>query len=188
MKQVEQIMIVGSDKVYAIENFYVKHLRNAGVTIHHFAAQTLFYDYYYRNIFNKILFKTGLSAISKKINRLFLEEVAACKPDVVWVFKGMEIMPSSLEKVKKMGITLVNYNPDNPFIFTGKGSGNQFVTDAIGLYDLHFTYNLAIEKTLKERYAVATAWLPFGFEISDELYNQCAAQPEISKSMFSRQS
>jgi spore maturation protein CgeB len=131
-----------------------------------------------------LLFKAGLSGIIRKINRLFIEKVKEVKPAVVWVFKGMELRPSSLEQVKKMGIKLVNYNPDNPFIFTGKGSGNNYVTAAIGLYDLHFTYNLSIEQILQKEYGANTAFLPFGFEISDTLYQTCAKQEELVKACF----
>jgi len=177
-------MIVGSDKVYAIENFYVRHLREAGVAVDHFAAQAIFLDYYQKSIINKLLFKTGLSGIIRQLNNLFIDKVKDLQPDVIWIFKGMEIMPASLEKAKKMGAKLVNYNPDNPFIFTGKGSGNQFITDSIGLYDLHFTYNLSIEKRLQQNYNAHTAFLPFGFEISDDLYTACAEQKEIVKACF----
>jgi hypothetical protein len=149
-----------------------------------FLAQTYFYDYYQAGIFNKILFKTGLSDIIKKINHLFLERVSFFKPDIIWVFKGMELMPSSLEKVRKLGIKLVNYNPDNPFLFTGQGSGNQFVTDSIGLYDFHFSYNLEIEKELRKKFDVETAFLPFGFEISNELFDTCSSETEVVKACF----
>lgn len=178
------MMIVGSDKVYAIENFYVQHFRAAGVMVNHFAAQALFYNYYQQSLLNKLLFKAGLSSIISTINRSFLAEVLKWKPDLVWVFKGMEISPASLKKVKALGIALVNYNPDNPFIFTGKGSGNSFVTKSIDLYDLHFTYNLSVEKILKEKHGARVSFLPFGFEISDDLYNRCCQQPEIIKACF----
>jgi len=177
-------MIVGSDKVYAIENFYVRHLREAGVVVDHFAAQAIFLDYYQKSLFNKLLFKTGLSGITRGLNNQFIDKVKELKPDTIWIFKGMELMPASLEKAKKSGAKLVNYNPDNPFIFTGKGSGNQFITDSIGIYDLHFTYNLAIEKILQQQYKARTAFLPFGFEISDALYAACAGQKEIIKACF----
>jgi hypothetical protein len=179
-----KVMIVGSDKVYAIENFYVKHFRASGISVDHFTAQAAFYNYYQKSLLNKLIYKAGLSTIIRKINQSFIQEVRKVMPDVVWVFKGMEISPSSLRKVKAMGVALANYNPDNPFIFTGKGSGNSFVTRSIDLYDLHFTYNLAVEKMLKERQGSKTAFLPFGFEISEDLYQDCAQQQEIVKACF----
>jgi hypothetical protein len=75
----------------------------------------------------------------------------------------MEIFPESLQWAKQKGIKLVSFNPDNPFIFTGKGSGNSNVTQSIPLYDLHFTYNHEIEQQLREKYRSKIAYLPFGF-------------------------
>ena len=177
-------MIVGSDRIYAIENFYVKYLRQAGVEVLHFPAQTYFYDYYQAGIFNKLMFRTGLSAINKKINRQFLEAVNTFKPAVIWVFKGMEIFTESLEKVKAMGVKLVNFNGDSPFLFSGKGSGNKNVTQSIGLYDLHLTYNSAVKKELENKFGIPAAILPFGFDISNDMYEACCREEEILRVCF----
>ena len=117
-----KLLIVGSDKVYAIENFYVKYLRELGVEVSHFSAQSIFYDYYKKHIFNKLVYRSGLSGIIKQINDRFKTAVEQFKPDIIWVFKGMEILPGSLEWAKAKSIFLVNYNGDSPFIFSGMGS------------------------------------------------------------------
>src|ERR1700748_1967067 len=96
-----RLMIVGSDKVYAIENFYVRYLRELGIEVAQFPAQSLFYDYYQRSLVNKLLFKAGVSGILSRVNVQFREEVAAFRPDIIWVFKGMEITPASLRWVKE---------------------------------------------------------------------------------------
>ena len=56
----------------------------------------------------------GLQAL----NLSLLEAVKQSKWDVLLVFKGMELFPRTLSEIKKMGVTLVNYNPDNPFIYS----------------------------------------------------------------------
>ena len=177
-------MIVGSDKVYAIENFYVRYLQELCVTVNHFCAQSYFYDYYQSNLLNKLIFKAGVSPILRNINILFKESVEAFKPDIIWVFKGMELFPGSLRWAAEQGIRLVNYNPDNPFLFTGKGSGNKNVTDSIGLYQLHFTYNLSIKKRLEKDYGVKTVFLPFGYDIDDDTLRVCRSEEEIVKMCF----
>lgn len=179
-----RLMIIGSDKVYAIENFYVKHLREDNIEVNHFCAQTYFYDYYQAGITNKLIYKIGLSSILKKINQLFKKEVEAFKPDIIWVFKGMEIFPESLIWASGLGIKLANYNPDNPFLFTGKGSGNKNVTDSIGLYDLHFTYNLSIKEKLEKESNAKTAYLPFGYEIANSVLEKCRQEKEVVKLCF----
>jgi spore maturation protein CgeB len=131
-----------------------------------------------------LIFKSGLSGIYSKIARNFKGVVEDFGPDIIWVFKGMEISPDSLSWAKSKGIRLVSYNPDNPFIFTGKGSGNSNVTKSIGLYDMHFTYNRSIQKRIQSDYDARTAILPFGFDISEGLFRQCSEMPEILKACF----
>jgi spore maturation protein CgeB len=179
-----KIIIVGSDKIYAIENHYVKYLREKGAEILHFSAQSIFYDYYQRNTLNKLLFRSNLSGIYSTINKQFKKLVENERPDVIWIFKGMEIFPESLEWAKKRRIKLVNYNPDNPFLFSGRGSGNSNITRSIAIYDLHFTYNLAVKKRIESELNIKTSLLPFGFDISDTLYEDCEREEEILASCF----
>jgi spore maturation protein CgeB len=179
-----KILVIGSDKIFAIENFYCKYLSEVGVNMSRFLAPNFFNDYYQKGIINRIFFRVGISPIYRMINDKLCESVLGERPDIIWVFKGMEIYPSTLKWIKSQGIKLVNYNPDNPFIFSGRGSGNRNITESIGLYDLHFTYNLEIQKKLREKFNVKTCVLPFGFDLSDELFNHCASQVEIEEVCF----
>ena len=179
-----KILVVGSDKIFAIENFFVKYLKEKQVDLFHFPAQSMFYDYYQSGLLNKLIFKAGFSSVLNKINKKFRSAVIAFKPDVIWVFKGMELFPGSLQWAKDQNIKLVNYNPDNPFIFSGKGSGNDHLKKSIGLYDLHLTYNTDVKKKMEARFKIPTAILPFGFDISDELFARCKEQLEICKVCF----
>ncbi len=179
-----KLMMVGSDKVYAIENFYKKYLEAQGVEISLFTAQNYFYGYYQKSILNKILYRASLSGIIPKINKLFRQAVEEFKPDIIWLFKGMEITAASLDWAKKKNIRLANYNPDNPFIFSGAGSGNKNVTDSIPLYDLHFTYNQKVKDKLEKELNLRAAYLPFGFDLPDTLYEECAAQEELIRVCF----
>ena len=179
-----RLMIIGSDKVFAIENHYQRHLQELGVNVHLFCAQTLFYDYYYKNIVNKLLFKAGLSKIHKEINKEFRTQVNKFNPEVIWVFKGMEITPESLKWAKSKNILLVNYNPDNPFIFTGTGSGNKNVIESLSLYDLHFSYNLDIKRRLENEYQAHTYFLPFGYDVPSELLSDIEREQEVIAACF----
>ncbi len=179
-----RLLVIGSDKIFAIENFYVHYLREFDIELYHFPAQSIFYDYYNKNIWNKILFKSGLSNIYKNINKSFQHIINSFEPDVILVFKGMEIFPHSLELVKKKGIKLINYNPDNPFVFSGKGSGNKNVINSFALYDLHLTYSLEVKNKIEKEYKMPVEILPFGFEVAEELYIKCVNQAEIIKACF----
>ena len=179
-----KILVIGSDKIFAIENFYVKSLRQLGVEVYQFPAQSFFYDYYQKDFINKLIFKTGFSTIYKVINKRLKRAVNEFNPDILWVFKGMEIFPATLIWAKNLGIILVSFNPDNPFLFSGKGSGNKNVTDSIGLYHLHFTYNLEIKTRLENEFMARTAWLPFGYNIEDEVFTVAIQQNETCELCF----
>lgn len=183
-KKIGRLMLVGSDREDAIENHFVKYIRRHRGDLLFFPAHTLFHDYYYGSTLHKVLFRTGLSGIYRRINRRFKRAVEEFQPNVIWIFKGMELYTETLSWAKGRGIRLVNFNPDNPFIFSGKGSGNSNITDSIRLYDLHFTYSLEIKQQLEQMGYTPTYLLPFGFEITPEEYDAAAAQEEIVRTCF----
>lgn len=182
-----KLLLVGADNSNAIERHYLKHMQNmsgiAGAEL--FGIQNLFMQHYQKSIFNKVLFRLGYRNIYKKINEQLLRKADEFKPDVVFVFKGMEVLPDTLKRFRSQGIKLVNYNPDSPFIFSGRGSGNPNVIKSLELYDLHFTYSEDIRREMELRHPeIPVRILPFGYELSDELYQLASAQPEIMKLCF----
>lgn len=177
-----KILLIGSDHVWSLEKIYYKYLKELNIDVELFPAQNFFYKYYNRSVINKIMCRAGIAPIINKINKRLKKNIEMFQPDVAWVFKGMEIMPSTLDVIKKK-IFLVNYNPDNPFIFSGAGSGNNNIINSVSKYNLHFTYNLEIQKQL-DGLGYNTAILPFGFDLADELYQLCSAQKEILRPCF----
>jgi spore maturation protein CgeB len=181
-----RLLVIGADSNYAIERFYLKYWKEFGknITLEFFTSQNLFYKYYNKNILNKIIFRLGLSSIYTNINQELNNKIDEFKPDIIFVFKGMEVFPASLTFAKKKGIKLVNYNPDNPFIFSGKGSGNSNITKSIGLYDFHFTYSDEIKKQIDLKFNIPTTILPFGFDIEESVYNLVKNKGEINRVCF----
>jgi spore maturation protein CgeB len=179
-----KILVVGSDHEAALEQYFTKYLTEDGVENKLFPAQGIFYKYYNASVVNKIVFKLGLSSIYKKINQQLFSVVESYKPDIILAFKAMEIFPATWKQLKAGGIKLINYNPDNPLLFSGAGSGNKNVTDSIPLFDLHVTYDKKIAEELSKRYQVKTACVPFGFDVSDELLHACEREQEIIKVCF----
>lgn len=184
MNKFSKLLIVGSDEVWSIERIYAKHLATEGLDVTIFPAQNIFFRYYYRSILHKIIFRLGLSKIHDKIGEQLLELVDQIRPEVIWVFKGMEIKANIIRQLIAKGIILVNYNPDNPFIFTGRGSGNSNISESSPLYHLHFFYNREIERELKSRYQARTVPLPFGFELDDALVTKAESQEEVLRCCF----
>lgn len=179
----KKILLVGSDQVWSLERVYLKYLKQARVEAELFGAQSIFYQYYQSSLLNKIFFRAGFSNIYKSINQQLLERVRVFRPGIIWIFKGMEIFPATLRELSGMGCILANYNPDNPFHFSGAGSGNKNITDALHDYHLHFSYSFSI-KSMLEAMGLNARLLPFGFEVSEEVYTQARAQQEVIKTCF----
>jgi len=179
-----RLLIAGSDEIWSLEKYYAKYLEDAGVHVRMIPVQSIFYKYYHKSLVNKIIYKAGLSDIGTVIEKEVKAVIQEWEPDILWVFKGMELTPGLLNWAKGRGIRLVNYNPDNPFLFSGKGSGNKNVTDSIGLFDLHFSYDQDICKRIARDYKIPCRILPFGFELSEGLFAECSAQEETIKLCF----
>lgn len=178
-----KVLIVGSDHEAAMEQYFTKYLTVAGVPNKLFPAHGMFYKYYNASVINKVLFRLGLSSIYKKINVQLLEAVEREKPQVLLFFKGMETFPQTLKQLRRRGIKLTNYNPDNPFLFSGPGSGNKNVTNGIPLFDMHFTYDHEVLQKFRDM-KLNAGYIPFGFDISDELLTECEKEAEVLKLCF----
>lgn len=174
---------MGADYQWAIENHFVKHFSSRGSTVELFPAQRFFYEYYYKNIGTKLICRLGLSRIYQEINANLLKRIEDFEPNVVFVFKGMEVLPETLVDMKKKGVKLVNYNPDNPFIFSGYGSGNKNVSESLKLYDLHLTYNLEILEKLKSM-QLKSEFFPFAFEEGIDRAPELIEAAEVLKPCF----
>ena len=159
-----KILIIGSEYSWSIERIYKKELEALGHKVELIAVQNMFYDFYYKSVLHKLIYRVGLSTILTKINRILLNKVNNESYDLIWVFKGMEIFPETLKKLKKKTIRLMNYNPDNPFILSGRGSGNKNVTNSISLFDLHLTYDAWVKDKIEKEFKIRTEMLTFGFD------------------------
>lgn len=123
----------------------------------------------------KFLYRFFPQAIVSMMDAVFIQQVIAFKPDVVVVFKGMEISKHSLIQIRKLGVKLVNYNFDHPFAHFSRGTGNRYVMEAIPYYDLHITYSTFIARELYNRYQLLTAIVPFGFHLTDTQFEEVMA-------------
>lgn len=136
--------------------------------------------------FYKFVYRVWPALIVRMMDNLFLRQVNAFKPTVILIFKGMEISRWALKKIRRQNIRLVNYNLDHPFHFFSRGTGNRFVEQAIPFYDLHITYSSIIAADLQKLYNVKSAWIPFGFHLTPEQFQQVMHEnrPEILRVCF----
>lgn len=178
-----KILLVGSDLPMSIERIYAKYLRELGAEVNHFTAPDMVFDWHSKKIINKVLFRTGINRGYASVNRQLTDIVYSWKPDITWVFKGMELYPRTLAALK--GKTkLVNYNPDHPYIIVSRGSGNKNVTDSVPLYDMHFCYHSGLIQKIRNQFNIPAVFLPFGFEMTEEDYEAAVGQPEINRICF----
>lgn len=115
-------------------------------------------------------------------NRTLSKEVEAGDWDVLFVFKGMEIRPAVLRKLRR-NILLVNYNPDNPFIYSGIGSGNLNMTKSFPLYHLYLTYDRKVATQIEDS-GIASGVVPFGFEDNRRFDITLDPKDEINRACF----
>jgi hypothetical protein len=166
-----------------LEHHYVRYLADHA-TVFTYPAEEVFNDYYHASPVHKVLYRLGLSRIHRTVGEGLLAAVEQERPDVVWVFKGMRVTPAVLQALRDRGIRLANYNPDHPFLFSSRGSGNRNVTDSIGLYDLHLCYSRAVMERISSSYGIATARLPFAMELPEADYAAIEEVPEIARACF----
>jgi len=178
-----KILIVGSDKPWAIERIYKKYLTELGADIHLYQAPDIVFDKHSKNIIRKILFKTKIITGYPEVNRGLIEQTDNLKPDWIWVFKGMEIYPSTLQILRKKN-KLINYNPDHPFVIASSGGGNKNVRDSVGLYNLHFCYNQQLQKKIEQEFHLPVVFLPFGYDLSEDDFQVISREPELHRVCF----
>jgi spore maturation protein CgeB len=159
-----KILIIGSDYNWSIERIYKRELLKLGHELTHVPVQNWHYDFYYKSKMHKALVRLGLTRLQTNIQRRLLAKVKGQYFDLIWVFKGMELTPQTLKTLKKQTTRLINFNPDNPFIFSGKGSGNKNVTKSIHLYDDHFTYDHKVKSRIESEFGINCTLVPFGFD------------------------
>jgi spore maturation protein CgeB len=156
--------MVGSDEVWSLERIYLRHINE----LEGGAASLVSTSGYGKgkvSLLNRIdrRLRPERNRLYRKFNQVLLAAVKREEPDVLLVFKGMEVFPETLQRLKGK-VLLANYNADHPFEYHFRGSGNQNVLQSIPLYDLHFSYSKAISQQLHDRFGVEAYWLPFGYD------------------------
>lgn len=178
---VKSILMIGNFSIGALEHQYVKCLKQFNWEIYTFDIQIPVQIKKNRSILCKAVYRLAPGNFYSAVNKDLIVYAKKIKPLVILVFKGMELFPQTVEELKKYTNFLVNYNPDHPFHFYSKGSGNKNVREAIQLYDLYGTYARKIAAELKSTYHVNSFVLPFGYD-ADIKFTQSSAA--ISKFGF----
>lgn len=170
-------MVVGSEAPGAIENFYVASLRRLGCEVETFDPQKSLRTYSRANRIGYMLFGTR---IFRRVNEQLLHRCAETRPEVVWIFKGAEFVPRTIDKLKALGCFVVNFNPDHPFIRTSVVHGGENVAACVPHYSLYFSYCRSLVQQLNQ----PAYWLPFGFDLSESIFDAIRDTAEIPRACF----
>lgn len=178
-----KILIVGSDKKIAIESLYARYLNVLGTETSIYPLKDMTQQRIKKSLLFRVLIRLNGYFVLNRLNVELLKTISKTKPDIVWVFKGMYVRPKTLKKIKHQAL-IVNYNPDHPFIFSSRGSGNINVTKSISIYNLHLCYHLGVKQKLEKDYNLKTAVLPFGFDLNADFFEELQLEREIKKVCF----
>jgi spore maturation protein CgeB len=129
------------------------------------------------------MYRLGYRSIISRIQKSIKDLISKEHPDKVLVFKGMEVKPDTLKWIRSKGIQLLNYNPDNPFVFSGKGSGNNNVINSVKLFDCYFSYDKQTVIEFKKM-GVFSYELPFGFDHNAFHLSELKKETEVLKVCF----
>jgi len=106
-------------------------------------------------------FRPVRSIILRRINFMINVGVSD-KNSLAFVFKGLDVKPSTLKTLKNQGVQLVTLNGDSYF---NMQSSNQFIIDGAKFYDLVITWSDALDNELKSKLGLSnTKLLPFSCE------------------------
>lgn len=175
------LIMTGSRNANLLAASYAKHL-TAACNLRPFFEYELVNTKLPFRILRRLVPNAGFGAT----NRELLELVRQHRPDSVWLFNGKSILPSTIRKIREMGVLTVNYNPDHPWEHFSRGSGNANIIGALEYYDVHFTYSLRIASQLRDRFPSYTVEiLPFGHDVDKKTYTEISSDPtEINRICF----
>ena len=181
-----KVMITTTKRPDTLAAYYTRHLSTIQgielVPVYTFD----FEDEYVQNMFfRKVQAHFFPAVLTREVTAKLEQEVLEYKPDVLIIVKGLYISPGLLERLKRRGVFLVNYNPDHPIYFETRASGNANIKKAIPHYNLLFTYSPVIQAALKAYMPrLVTAVLPFGYEESKYSKNDISGKALIKRVCF----
>lgn len=125
-------------------------------------------------------------ALFQPSNRDLLALAEFFAPQVVWLFKGIDIFPGTVRELRRRGFHPVAYNADHPFEFFSRGSGNEFVARAVPEYELFMTFSRHIARQLADRHPrLLTCVIPFGHSVDESTFESIASSnKEVGRVCF----
>lgn len=135
-------------------------------------------NYFYANSFKKVLNEFGFNVecvdyrdrfIKNNIinnfiiNKKVLFKASKFKPDLVFFIKSESIYSKTIYKLKQMGSKVINFYPDNPFVFWN-GNSNSNVLNSLPYYDCFLSWSKALIPIIKTAGAKDVYYFPFAYD------------------------
>ena len=129
----KKIGIYGESWTGTLPQLLHSSLQDKGVEVSLFDYSDIMPGIKDRTLVGKIMRRLFYKIYVVLINIKFLKYVYDNNPDVIIVIKGLDIRVDTLEKIKREGVKLINWNPDD--FFNMKNSNKNLIT-SINQYDI----------------------------------------------------
>ncbi|MDX1686289.1 MAG: glycosyltransferase [Saprospiraceae bacterium] len=179
----KKILFIGSNNKNSLEYFYMSAIKKRGVAVDILPLRDWWRQKRRRSLLSRIVSRLFPGLFCRSLNERLLSQMADEYYDAILVFKGMELLPRTVRALKRFASLLAIFNPDHPFIYSMRGSGNSLMRRSMRHYDLYITYARDIYDQL-EYNGIKAGRVPFGYYIEEEWYQQAASQNEILKICF----
>jgi len=126
-------------------------------------------------------FRTGAFGINWFVKRYILAQVRGATFDLVFVDHGVEISPSTIVALKKIGGVVANYNQDNPYV-ARDGWRYRLFLKALPVYDLIATPRSSSAQAARNAGARRVLEVRFA---ADEMVHRPIALTEEDRARFS---
>lgn len=159
-----RILIVGYDTPGALERYCAAALSDLGHEVrYHDLYEGLVRHCRFRE--TPVLSDIEQAILRGQYNRRLVQAVGDWRPDVVFVFKGVELTAPTLSRLRALRNRplLVNWNPDNPFDFPTANT-NRHLIASIPAYDVYFIWDRDLFGPLRDAGARHVEYLPFGYD------------------------
>ena len=178
------ILMSASDDPMRLESAYFRYMREAGADVRGWTTASR-PTMTAPPLVSRIARRLFPGRHQAELGRDLIAHVEAESPDILFLFKGMDIRPATLRAIRDRGVRLVNYNADHPLEYFSRGSGNANVRDAIPFYDLYVTYSENIAGQLRAAHPdLAVCVVPFGHEVDDARFQRITGEAEVPRACF----
>lgn len=148
----DKILIVGDWEFNVYEKAFFDAFKKLGCRVEKYSyGKYYFANNYLQKTLLKIDKKYLIGSATKKLNKELLNKIREFKPDLVFVYRGRHLYPSTIKKIKKetkkSTCKIFAYMNDDPFTKKRPNYFWRYFIQSIPFYDHLFAYR---EKNIKD--------------------------------------